>query len=242
MDATEVRPGQNPLGSEKNFPPLPACCCVGPCFYHDISVDIPVENQKTCKIMFYLWQFYVFCLFFNCVAGLAALCVGYDKTFGIAFIYLIFFPGCSFVGWYRPIYKALKTDSSFQYMLFFFVFFAQIVLTVIYAVGISAVGTCGWFNAIAFATGEYKSKDAVAALFFVSAVLFTLLGIFEILLLKRLHTAYRRSGATMQKAQGEFAGSVISSAVQQPSVVNASNSAPPPPPCAKPGYAPSPFK
>merc|ERR1712226_516796 len=189
--------------------------------------------------MFYLWQFYVFCLFFNCIAALAALCVGYDQTFGIAFVYLIFFPGCSFVGWYRPIYKALKTDSSFQFMLFFFVFFCQIVLTVIYAIGISALGSCGWFNAIAFATGDYKSKDAVSALFFVSVVLFTLLGIFEILLLKRLRTAYRRSGASMQKAQGEFAGQVITSATQQPPTVNVAsgNTAPAPAP-GTPGYSP----
>uniref|UniRef100_A0A8C0I715 Secretory carrier-associated membrane protein n=1 Tax=Balaenoptera musculus TaxID=9771 RepID=A0A8C0I715_BALMU len=31
-----------------NFP-------VGPCFYQDFSVDIPVEFQKTVKIMYYLW-------------------------------------------------------------------------------------------------------------------------------------------------------------------------------------------
>lgn len=29
---------------------------MGPCFYHDITVDIPVEYQKTVQIMYYLWM------------------------------------------------------------------------------------------------------------------------------------------------------------------------------------------
>jgi len=28
---------------------------VQPCFYHDISVDIPLEFQKVVRIIFYLW-------------------------------------------------------------------------------------------------------------------------------------------------------------------------------------------
>lgn len=44
------------LGRKNNWPPLPEKFPVGPCFYHDISVDIPVEFQKTVKIMYYLWM------------------------------------------------------------------------------------------------------------------------------------------------------------------------------------------
>lgn len=43
-------------GRKNNWPPLPEKFPVGPCFYHDISVDIPVEFQKTVKIMYYLWM------------------------------------------------------------------------------------------------------------------------------------------------------------------------------------------
>ncbi|CAG07817.1 unnamed protein product [Tetraodon nigroviridis] len=42
-------------GRKNNWPPLPEKFPVGPCFYHDISVDIPVEFQKTVKIMYNLW-------------------------------------------------------------------------------------------------------------------------------------------------------------------------------------------
>ncbi|MGH0148892.1 UNVERIFIED_CONTAM: hypothetical protein FKN15_013350 [Acipenser sinensis] len=43
-------------GRKNNWPPLPEKLPVGPCFYHDIAIDIPVEFQKTVKIMYYLWM------------------------------------------------------------------------------------------------------------------------------------------------------------------------------------------
>ena len=45
-----------PSGRKNNWPPLPEKFPVGPCFYHDIAVDIPVEFQKTVKIMYNLWM------------------------------------------------------------------------------------------------------------------------------------------------------------------------------------------
>lgn len=45
-----------PTGRKNNWPPLPEKFPVGPCFYHDIAVDIPVEFQKTVKIMYNLWM------------------------------------------------------------------------------------------------------------------------------------------------------------------------------------------
>ena len=41
---------------ENNFPPLPSKCPCKPCFFHDISIDIPIEYQKTCKALFFRWQ------------------------------------------------------------------------------------------------------------------------------------------------------------------------------------------
>ena len=38
-----------------NFPPLASGCPVQPCFYQDISVDIPLELQKVVRTIYYLW-------------------------------------------------------------------------------------------------------------------------------------------------------------------------------------------
>uniref|UniRef100_A0A671Q0B1 Secretory carrier-associated membrane protein n=1 Tax=Sinocyclocheilus anshuiensis TaxID=1608454 RepID=A0A671Q0B1_9TELE len=70
-------------GRKNNWPPLPEKFPVGPCFYHDISVDIPVEYQKTVKIMYYLWMFHTGTLFANIFGCLSWFCV--DASRGVDF-------------------------------------------------------------------------------------------------------------------------------------------------------------
>jgi len=221
----ELKTIQSQGVKENNFPPLPSFCCVGPCYYHDISVEIPMESQRTCKMMFIVWQFYVFCLFFNCITALAALCIGSEsgaQLFGISILYMVIFPPLSFVVWYRPIYKALRSGSSFNYMLFFFTFFFQAVFTVLYALGMNFLGTCGWINGAGIAANtKLSGREGVAAMFFISGALFTLLGAFKILLLRKVHTQYRRSGANMEKAKSEFAQGIATNKNVQNAAVTA---------------------
>jgi len=201
---------QRTVDKAKNFPPLPKFCCAQPCFYHDISVEIPMEMQRNCRMLFYVWQLYVFVLMYNFICGLALLCTGGNdgaQTFGVSLVYLVLFTPCSFVFWYRPVYKALATNSSFNFMLFFFMFFMQIVFSIIYTMGIGGFGTCGWINA---AKELDSGNSGVAAMMFICAALWSVLVLFKILLYKRIHGLYRSSGASIQKAQGEFARDVMS--------------------------------
>ena len=39
-----------------NFPPFPSFFPCNPWFYHDISAEIPIQSQRTCKMLFYVWQ------------------------------------------------------------------------------------------------------------------------------------------------------------------------------------------
>lgn len=220
----ELKTLQQTVHRENNFPPLPAKFCPKPCFYHDIGIDIPIEFQKTCRMVFYLWQLYCFALFFNFIGAIALMAVGAEKgaeTFGIALIYFVIFIPCSFVFWYRPVYQAFKNDSSFNFMLFFFVFFFQILLTIVYALGIPGFGTCGWINGSREVDAHRK---AIAALVFCVGALFTVLAVLQIFLLKRVHAIYRTSGASLQKAQGEFARGVISNKNVQDAAAEAARS------------------
>ncbi|XP_057308331.1 secretory carrier-associated membrane protein 2-like isoform X1 [Hydractinia symbiolongicarpus] len=206
LKAMQARIGNN------NFPPFPKFFCVKPCFYHDIELEIPMESQKTCRMLYYIWQLYVLTLILNFASALALMCDKGDKgaeTFGISLLYLVLFTPCSFIFWYWPIYKALRSDSSFSYMVFFFVFFFQIIFTVIYAIGIPGFGTCGWINSARHFEDDGKSK-AVAVMMFICGTLFSLLALFKVLLLRKVHSAYRTSGASLEKAQGEFARGVAS--------------------------------
>ncbi|KAG8131013.1 putative Secretory carrier-associated membrane protein [Naja naja] len=97
-------------GRKNNWPPLPGNFPVGPCFYQDFSVDIPIEFQKTVKIMYYLWMFHAVTLFLNIFGCLAWFCLQPSRgvDFGLSILWFLLFTPCSFVCWYRPLYGAFS--------------------------------------------------------------------------------------------------------------------------------------
>lgn len=80
---------------------------------------------------------------------------GEFQTFALGLMYAFLFTPASFLCWYRPAYKAFKTDSSLDFMVFFFIFFCQMVVTVIQTIGIPGTGTCGFIMAL-----SHFGKDA----------------------------------------------------------------------------------
>lgn len=129
-----------------NWPPLPEKCCFQPCFYHDIDQEIRIEFQKTVRNLYYVWILYAGVLFLNVVgAFILLLTAGEVKGFIQAVIFAFLFTPASFMCWYRPAYKAFRSDSSFDFMVFFFIFFCQTVVTIIQTTlaFVSAIGNFG---------------------------------------------------------------------------------------------------
>ena len=48
----------------------------------------------------------------------------------------------SFLCWFRPAYKAFRSDSSFNFMVFFLIFFGQFAFSCLMALGLKTMG--GW--------------------------------------------------------------------------------------------------
>ncbi|KAJ0056259.1 hypothetical protein NL108_004546, partial [Boleophthalmus pectinirostris] len=90
-------------------------------------------------------------------------------NFGLSIIWLIMFTPCSYVCWFRAIYKAFKTDSSFNFMLFFFVFMAQVGISIIQSIGIPGWGVCGWLATISF----FSYNILIALIMLVPTIMFT---------------------------------------------------------------------
>nr|KAF6291610.1 secretory carrier membrane protein 3 [Myotis myotis] len=204
---------------QNNWPPLPSFCPVQPCFFQDISMEIPQEFQKTVSTMYYLWMCSTLALLLNFLACLASFCVETNNGtgFGLSILWILLFTPCSFVCWYRPMYKAFRSDSSFNFFVFFFIFFAQDVLFVLQAIGIPGWGFSGWISALVV----LRTNTAVAVLMLLVALFFTGIAVLGIVMLKRIHSLYRRTGASFQKAQQEFAAGVFSNPAMRTAAANA---------------------
>uniref|UniRef100_A0A1A7YXK4 Secretory carrier-associated membrane protein n=1 Tax=Iconisemion striatum TaxID=60296 RepID=A0A1A7YXK4_9TELE len=210
-------------GRKNNWPPLPEKCPVGPCFYHDISVDIPVDFQKTVKIMYYLWMLHSGTLLANLIGCLAWFIVDLSRgvDFGLSILWLLLFTPCSFICWYRPLYGAFSNDSSFRFFVFFFVYICQFGVYVIQSVGITGWGASGWISALTC----LNSSIPVGILMILIAALFTSLAVLSLIMFKKVHGMYRTTGASFEKAQQEFATGVMSNKTVQTAAANAASSA-----------------
>ncbi|XP_023418071.1 secretory carrier-associated membrane protein 2 isoform X3 [Cavia porcellus] len=195
---------------ENNWPPLPTWCPVKPCFYQDFSTEIPADYQRICKMLYYLWMLHSVTLFLNLLACLAWFTGDTSKgvDFGLSILWFVIFTPCAFLCWYRPIYKAFRSDNSFSFFVFFFVFFCQIGVYFIQLIGLPNLGTSGWIAALS--TLKHESL-AVSIIMMVVAGFFSLCAGLSLFLLQRVHSFYRRTGASFQQAQEEFSQGIFSS-------------------------------
>ncbi|CAI5783614.1 carrier-associated membrane 2 isoform X2 [Podarcis lilfordi] len=213
--------GFNP--KQNNWPPLPKSCPVKPCFYQDFSADIPADYQRTCKMLYYLWMFHSVTLLLNLLACLAWFTDRSERgvDFGLSILWFIIFTPCAFLCWYRPAYKAFRSDSSFSFFVFFFVFFCQIAIYIIQTVGIPNWGVSGWIAALS----ETGHNLAVAIIMLVVAVFFTVCSVLSLFLLKQVHSQYRRTGASFQRAQEEFSQGILTNRTVQNAAAGAASTA-----------------
>ncbi|XP_052044193.1 secretory carrier-associated membrane protein 2 [Apodemus sylvaticus] len=195
---------------DNNWPPLPSWCPVKPCFYQDFSTEIPADYQRICRMLYYLWMLHSVTLFLNLLACLAWFTsdAANGTAFGLSILWFLIFTPCAFLCWYRPIYKAFRSDNSFSFFVFFFVFFCQIGIYFIQLIGLPNLGTSGWLAAL---STVQNGPLAVTIIMMVVAGFFTLCAGLSLFLLQRVHALYRRTGASFQQAQEEFSQGLFSS-------------------------------
>ncbi|VDD94839.1 unnamed protein product [Enterobius vermicularis] len=202
----QQRSGLSNSNRPHNWPPLPSFIPVKPCFYQDIEVEIPVQFQRTVTFVYYVFLTYVLALVVNVIASLFYFLFGGGSVgiFLLAIIQLVLFSPCSFLFWFRPVYKAFRNDSSFNFMVFFFVLFFHTLFTFIQTLGLSQYA-CGWANTIEV----FKTHVFVGFPMLLSAVAFTAAFAGMIIALIRVHKHYRGAGFSIDKARKEFSDGVM---------------------------------
>lgn len=196
---------------QNNWPPLPSFVPIGPCFYQDINVDIPLEFQRITRHLYYLWGLHSLVLLVNIVGGLAMwIQFGEFAMFGLALLYFALFTPASYVCWFRPVYKAFRSDSSFNFMVFFFTFFFQMMVSGVHAIGFANLGACGIYTGLwAIGKGQTAGNYVVGILALLIGIGFALVALCDFVLIVKVHKIYRTSGASMVKAQAEFTSGVM---------------------------------
>lgn len=198
-----------------NWPPVPGFLPCQPCFYQDINVDIPVEFQETVKRLYYLWLFHAILMIANIFGGTLLIFSGNDakgSTFGLSLVYGVLFVPLSYLCWFRPAYKAFRSDSSFNFMMFFFIFFCQFLFSCFMALGIDSSGGAGLIKTITTFQGDGSTGGDyfVGFICLIIAVGFVLAALADFYMLTRIHGMYRSTGASISKAQAEFTSTVFS--------------------------------
>lgn len=205
---------------QHNWPPIPSFCPIKPCFFQDINVDIRPEFQRTVQLGYHLWISFVFTQMLNIFAAFLLLSygvqdAGQNVSFGL--MTTIFLVPLTYMSWFRPLYKAFKDDSSFNFMVYFFVFFMQTLIVGLWSLGLPTAGPCGLYVAL---KNMGKGIFLAFVLFFVTGC-WAAYAVASTLYLLKVHSIYRSSGASMAKARNEFTQGIISNQYVQQTVATA---------------------
>ncbi|XP_050213775.1 secretory carrier-associated membrane protein 4 [Mercurialis annua] len=105
----------------RNWPPF------FPIIHHDIANEIPIHAQRLQYLAFATWLGIVLCLVFNVIAVLVNWIRGGGvKIFLLASIYALSGIPMSYVLWYRPLYRAMRTDSALKFSWFFLLYLLHV--------------------------------------------------------------------------------------------------------------------
>ncbi|KAK4490830.1 hypothetical protein RD792_001545 [Penstemon davidsonii] len=114
---------------DKNWPPF------FPIIHHDISNEIPVHAQRLQYLAFASWLGIVLCLVFNVIAiTVCWIRGGGVRIFFLAIIYALMGCPLSYLLWYRPLYRAMRTDSALKFGWFFLIYMLHIGFCILAAI------------------------------------------------------------------------------------------------------------
>ncbi|KAL9234098.1 hypothetical protein vseg_009006 [Gypsophila vaccaria] len=188
---------------KKNWPPFL------PIIHLDVGNEIPIHLQRLCYTAFATLLGLTLCLTWNIVAVTTAWIKGGDVT--IWFLAIIYFisgvPG-AYVLWYRPLYRAFRTESAMNFGWFFLFYSIHIVFIVFAAVAPPVVFKGKSLAGILPAINLINGHLLVGIFYFVGFGLFCLEALLSVWVLQQVYTYFRSSGKATQMRQEAARGAV----------------------------------
>lgn len=171
---------------DKNWPPF------FPIIHHDIPNEIPIHAQRLQYLAFASWLGILICLVWNVIAVMVCWIKGEGvKIFLLACIYAI--SGCplSYVLWYRPLYNAMRTDSTVKFGMFFLIYVVHIGFCIIAAIAPPIVFHGQSFTGILSAIDVLPHHALVAVFYFIGFAFFCLETLLSLWVLQKVYRYFR---------------------------------------------------
>ncbi|XP_074312281.1 secretory carrier-associated membrane protein 1-like [Silene latifolia] len=181
---------------EKNWPP------VFPLIHHDIPNEIPIHLQQLQYVAFTTYLGLVFCLLWNIVAVTVAWSKGGGvKIWLLAIIYFVSGAPLAYVMWYRPLYRAMRTDSALKFGWFFITYSIHICFCILAAIAPPIVFEGKSLTGILPAIDVLSDNAIIGILYLVGFGFFVLEVLLSIWVIQQVYMYFRGSGkaAEMKK-------------------------------------------
>ncbi|GAB4859555.1 Secretory carrier-associated membrane protein 2 [Ancistrocladus abbreviatus] len=181
---------------EKNWPPF------FPLIHHDISNEIPVHLQRLQYVAFTSYLGLVVCLSWNIVAVTTAWIKGEGvKIWLLSIIYFISGVPGAYVLWYRPLYRAMRTDSALKFGLFFLLYLVHIGFCILASVAPPIIFEGKSLTGILAAIDVLSNSALTGIFYFIGSGMFCLETLISIWVIQQVYMYFRGSGkaAEMKK-------------------------------------------
>ncbi|CAI0460923.1 unnamed protein product, partial [Linum tenue] len=183
---------------ENNFPPF------FPLIHHDIANEIPIHLQRIQYVAFTtLLGMHVPCTSYSLVLSLlwnvVAVTMAWIKGEGLtiwllSIIYLISGVPGAYVLWYRPLYRAMRTDSALKFGWFFLTYMFHIGFCVLAAVAPPIIFKGKSLAGILPAIDLLSTKPLVGIFYFIGFAFFTVESLLSIWVIQQVYMYFRGSG------------------------------------------------
>ncbi|CAD5188642.1 secretory carrier-associated membrane protein 4-like [Musa acuminata AAA Group] len=189
---TEIKRREDALSNagvtteDKNWPP------VFPIIHHDIAKEIPIHAQRLQYLAFASWLGIVLCLSWNILAVTVCWIKGCGvKVFFLAIIYA--FLGCplSYLLWYRPLYRAMRTESAVRFGWFFLLYLIHIGFCIIAAIAPPIVFDGKSLTGILAAIDTFSDHMVVGIFYLIGFGLFCLETLLSLWVLQKIYMYFR---------------------------------------------------
>lgn len=179
-----------------------------PILHHDIRNDIPAHSRRLMYVAYGSWLGILLCLLWNfiCVSAAWIGHVGGVQIFLLGIIYLLAGYPLSYFLWYRPLYRAMRSESLLRFGWFIIFYLLHIAFVVLAAIAPPIIFKGKSLAGLIPAISLFGDKLIVGILYAVGAGLYILEAFLSCWVLKSVVQYFRGEGKAAELKREAAAG------------------------------------